>query len=257
MSGRMKLTLAYLGRGFLGWQRQAEGRTVQGELEAALARVLGRPVQVTGAGRTDAGVHAAGQVAHVDVPVDIPAEGLRRALSGELPRDLRVRAVRPVPPRFHARRDATAKLYVYRARWRPSPLPWADLRHALVRRPSDLGALQAAARMLVGRHDVASFSVTDPTQGPTVRTLFSAEVSLRPGGAVFRFCGDGFLRYQVRRMVGAAFELGWGQRTTSQLRQLIEQPQPGASVWTAPAEGLTLERVSYRGGAGGRPLEAR
>jgi tRNA pseudouridine38-40 synthase len=112
------------------------------------------------------------------------------------------------------------------------------------------------AALLAGRHDMASFTVTDPTQGPTVRTLYSVDVEVGPGGATFRFLGDGFLRYQVRRMVGAALEAGWGRRSVAELGRLLDDPHPGAGLWTAPAGGLTLERVVYRPLAGGGPAAA-
>ncbi len=246
MDQRVKLTVAYLGSGFRGWQRQADGRTVQGELEAALERVVSAPVAVVGAGRTDAGVHAAGQVAHADLTVAIPIANLGRALADTLPPDLRLRSARRVGDHFHARRSATGKVYAYRASWRRSGLPWVGLRRAVVQRPIDLGAMTDAARLLAGRHDMASFTVTDPTQGPTVRTLDQVELRVGADGLTLSFVGDGFLRYQVRRMVGALFEVGWGRRSVADLARLIDRPLAGAPVWTAPPEGLTLERVHYR-----------
>jgi len=246
MARRVKLTLAYLGTGFHGWQRQRAERTVQGELEATLESLTGRRVAVVGAGRTDAGVHAAGQVAHLDLVEDIPPPSLVRALNGRLPRDLRVRSARRVATGFHARRSATAKLYVYRVSWRDSSLPWVGLRRAVVPPTGDPEALATAARLLEGRHDMASFTVTDPSQGPTVRFLHSVRARHSRTGLTLAFLGDGFLRYQVRRMVGALLEVGWGRRSVEDLRRLLIEPTPGAHLWTAPAIGLTLEKVLYR-----------
>ncbi len=245
MGCRVKLTLAYLGTGFHGWQRQRAERTVQGDLETALEGLTGRRIAVVGAGRTDAGVHAAAQVAHLDLLEDIPAEGLVRALNGRLAPDLRVRAARRVEASFHARRSAAAKLYVYRAAWRPSLLPWAGLRRAVVATVRDTSGLAAAARCLEGCHDMASFTVTDPSQGPTIRTLFRVTVRHRRDGVTLSFLGNGFLRYQVRRMVGALLEVGWGHRSVEELHRMVVEPEPGARVWTAPAVGLTLEKVLY------------
>jgi len=247
MARRMKLTVSYLGTPFCGWQRQRRGRTVQAEIEAALARMLpSNPPRIVGAGRTDSGVHAAGQVAHLDVPERIPPSGVLRFLNNSLPPEIRVRSAVPVPDRFHARFDALGKLYVYRARWSRPVLPWHDVRSAVVRRVNDLHKVIEAAEMLVGTHDVASFSVPNAVPGPTTRTIFRLTVTPRAGGVAFEVLGDGFLRYQVRRMVGALVEVGWGRRSREDFRSLIDQPHPGSRLTSAPACGLTLERVYYR-----------
>jgi tRNA pseudouridine38-40 synthase len=247
MARRMKLTLAYLGTPFCGWQRQLNGPTVQGEIESALARMVpSDPPRIFGAGRTDAGVHAAGQVAHVDLPDRIPPTGVLSFLRNTLHSAIRVRSVSLVGGDFHARYSALAKLYVYRARWTRPNLPWHDLRSAVVRPVEDLESLSRAAALLTGTHDVASFSVPDPVRGSTTRTLHRCLVKPRPGGLLFEFLGDGFLRYQVRRMVGALLEVGWGRLGVDEVKELVDAPRPGAPVTTAPAGGLTLEHVSYR-----------
>jgi tRNA pseudouridine38-40 synthase len=248
MAHRTKLTVAYLGGSFHGWQRQRDRRTVQGELERALAVMTGGlEAAVVGAGRTDAGVHAAGQVAHFDLPSPIPPEGIVRGLNGLLPDEIRVRAAAQVSTDFHARRSARGKLYSYRARWRPSPLPWLGLRCAVVQPISDPGALTRAAALLAGRHDLASFTVPEAADEPTVRTLHRVWIRGRRDGLDLHFVGDGFLRYQVRRMVGALLDVGRGQLTHADFERLLAEPRPGAPIRTAPARGLTLERVLYRG----------
>ena len=247
MRVRMKLIVAYHGRAFHGWQRQKGQRTIQGELERALGLVTGfASISVTGAGRTDAGVHAAGQTAHCDLPVAIPPESLARALNGALPPEIRVRSARLAPTGFHARKSALGKLYTYRARWRAPTLPWADPLSAQVPRISDHEVFESAVRLLVGRHDWASFTVVNPESGSTVRTVSRVSCRPRRSGVDVDFVGDGFLRHQVRRMVGAALEVGQGRRRVEDLRGLIEHPQPGAPIQTAPAAGLTLHRVFYR-----------
>ncbi len=250
MGERIKLTVAYLGTPFHGWQRQPDARTVQGELEKAVARLTkGTPVAVVGAGRTDAGVHAAGQVAHLDLPVAIPPPGLVKALNAGLPPEIRVRnAVRVPSPSFHARRSARAKHYAYRARWAPSSLPWVGLRTACVAAPRAWDALAAAVDLLPGYRDMASFSVPDPSQGPTIKNLFRVWYTRSATGAIFHFVGSGFLRYQVRRMVGALFEVAWNRRSLAGLGDLLDHPQAGAALWTAPSRGLTMEHVYYRSG---------
>ncbi len=250
---RVRLEVAYLGGPFAGWQRQPRRRTVQGELELALARLTGGlELTLVGAGRTDAGVHAAAQAAHVDLPFVISGRDLVRGLNGHLPDSIRVRAASRVGPSFDARRSACAKLYVYRARWGPPPLPWGGLRWATLRPPVDRAAMAEAVALLPGRRDMASFSVPDPETATTTRTLLRAGLVWRPRGVVLSFLGDAFLRYQVRRMVGAALEVGWRRRSLDAFAALLERPTPGARLLTAPARGLTLERVYYRPPAGGR-----
>ena len=232
MALRMKLVVAYLGTRFHGWQRQPGQPTIQGEIEKALARLLGTGrMPVTGAGRTDAGVHAAGQTAHVDLPVEIPPDNLKRGLGRILPPEIRIRSVRPVGPSFHARSSARGKLYVYRLRWRQSSLPWLGLRCAVVPPVT---------------RDWASFTVPDPGPDSTVRTLYRARLVPRGSGMNFEFIGDGFLRYQVRRMVGAVVEVGRHRRSADTFRDLLRRPEPGAPIHTAPATGLCLEKVFYR-----------
>lgn len=247
MSRRVKLTVAYLGTPFHGWQRQVEQRTVQGELETALAGLTGgRRIAVTGAGRTDAGVHARGQVAHLQLPGRFPVEKLVEALNRCLPEEIRVRSAVAAEEQFHARHDARGKHYAYRVGWGPEPLPWRGLRRAQGEAIADPQALEAAMALLVGCRDMASFTVPDPSQGPTTRELFAAWPVLSIAGVTLHFVGGGFLRYQVRRMAGLVLEIGRGRQPLEELVCLIEQPTPGAPVKTAPARGLTLEKVYYR-----------
>lgn len=247
MTVRYKLVVAYLGTPFAGWQRQPGRRTVQGELESALARMTGAPSpSCVAAGRTDAGVHAAGQAVHFDLPSHIPPPALVRALNDHLPPEIRALSAGVARPGFDARRSARGKRYVYRAVFSPPRLPWIRLRTATVRPPADPDALRAAVALLPGRRDMASFTVTDPETGSTLRTLHEVRISVSVTGLTLSFLGDAFMRYQVRRMVGAALEVGWGRRTLADLSALLETPRPGARVWTAPARGLTLERVHYR-----------
>lgn len=206
----------------------------------------GVPATVVGASRTDSGVHARGQVAHFDLATDIPAEGLLRGFNGVLPPEIRIRSVRLVSPSFHAIRDARGKLYTYRARSSDPTLPWAGLRTARMMCIEDPVAFREAMRMIPGRRDMASFSVTENERKSTVRTLYRVWATEVPGGLNLHFAGDGFLRYQVRRMVGALFLVGQGQLSLEVFRGLLEEPQPGASIYNAPAQGLTLERVYYR-----------
>ncbi len=247
MSQRLKLVIAYFGRGFHGWQRQPKQRTVQGELERALRKFSGEctPV-VAGAGRTDTGVHAAGQVAHVDLISPIPADAITRGLNARLPPEIRVRSAVAVGPTFDARKSALGKLYVYRARWRPTELPWHDLRAASIHEIKDPDALLAAARLYVGRHDWASFTVPNPERVQTQRKIYRVDLRWGRRGIDVYCVGEGFLRYQVRRMVGLLLEIGSGRRDPDEVSALLDDPHPGAPIKTAPAAGLCLERVYYR-----------
>ena len=247
MVSRMKIVVAYFGRPFHGWQRQPGQKTVQGELERAVSTLIDSPATtVSGAGRTDAGVHAAGQVAHIALPVAIPPDGLTRGLNGILPPEIRVLSARPVNRDFHARKSARAKLYVYRCVWQAPALPWSDPLAAVLKPIADLPSLTRAIGLFTGRHDWASFTVPNPESGSTVRTLYQLRMRPRRNGIEFAFLGEGFLRYQVRRMVGALVAVGSGRRTIDQLHELLCDPIPGAPLQTAPAAGLTLERVYYR-----------
>jgi len=247
MGSRTKLTIAYLGDAFSGWQYQDRTRTVQGELERCLQKMTGGPrVVVVGASRTDAGVHASAQVAHLDLPVPIPVSALSRTMNHRLPRDLRVRSAVSVTDGFHAIKSARGKHYAYRVSWREPELPWYGLRTAVLPEPIDIQALEDACRLLPGHRDWASFTIPEVARRSTIRSLFGVELKRRRSGIDLHFFGKGFLRYQVRRMVGALFEIGRGRMSDSELVDLIDSPTPGASVPTAPARGLTLERVIYR-----------
>lgn len=247
MGSRTKLTIAYLGTGFSGWQYQNRTRTVQGELERCLRKLTGGPrVVVVGASRTDAGVHATAQVAHIDLPVPIPVGALPRTMNHRLSSDLRVRSAVSVADDFHAIKSARGKHYSYRVSWSEPELPWHGLRTAGLPGPIDIRALEGACRFLPGRRNWASFTIPEVARRSTVRDLFGVELKQRRSGLEFHFFGKGFLRYQVRRMVGALLEVGHGRMTDTELMDLIDSPRPGASVPTAPARGLTLERVFYR-----------
>lgn len=247
---RVRLEIAYLGTFYEGWQTQdvvREGgsapRTVQATLEQALARMHGLPLRVQGASRTDAGVHADGQVAHVDVPPGaprVPPDGLRKGLNALLPWDLRVVGAAEAPPGWHARFDALGKRYVYRLRRGEQLPPWEGLRETLASSRLDVGEMRAAAARLEGRRDFAGFGLAGAPRRTTVRTLVRLSVEEDGPLLVVTAIGNGFLRGMVRRLVGTLLEAGLGR--TEPLRA-FESPGP-----TAPAKGLTLEKVFYPAG---------
>lgn len=242
-----KLILEYDGRAFAGWQSQLEReRTVQGELLKALAEIANGPVRLMGAGRTDAGVHAEGQVASAALETRLDADTLRRALNAKLPSDVAVIAAALRPDSFDARRDALAKRYRY-AIWngeQPSPrrAPWSW--H--VREPVDLGLLRAAAAGLVGSHDFASFRGAGSAVKTSLRTLYRIDVSGAAGGEIrLGFEGDGFLRHMVRNLVGTLVEVGLGRRPPAWVAEVLAARSRPAAGRTAPACGLVLEWVRY------------
>jgi len=254
-----RLTLAYDGTDFAGWQAQRAGgaRTVQGTLEDALSRLAGGArISVAGAGRTDAGVHALGQVASFALASVWDAADLHRALNAVLPDDVRILDAAECEDEFHARRSATGKLYRYTLDTGPVQLPTRRRFAGHVPWAFDEGAAQAAAALFVGRHDFASLASSGGSVKTTVRTVTRSEVRREDGGAgtwVYEVEADGFLRKMVRSMVGAIVEAGRGAWTVGRLAEALQARDRRA--WPAPAEarGLMLVRVRYGPARPARP----
>lgn len=247
-----RLLLEYDGAGFEGWQLQPGGRrTVQGCLEATLEGLVGHPVRVRGAGRTDAGVHARGQVAAARLATRLGPAELHRALDALLPPDLAVRELAPAADGFDPRRAARGKLYRYRVwngRWR-SPLRAAAWHH--VPRPLDLAAMERAARDLRGRHDFASFRAAGSSVRTSVRSLRRLDLAGHAGDELeLWFEGDGFLRHMVRNLVGTLLQVGLGRRPADGMPGLLAARDRSRAGPTAPARGLCLMRVDLEEGAG-------
>jgi tRNA pseudouridine38-40 synthase len=245
---RIALELAYLGGAFAGWQRQPDTRTVQGELERALEELYRRPVRAVGAGRTDAGVHAAAQVAHFEPPLAIPHTGIVRALNGALPPEVRVLRAWSVPPSFDARASATGKRYRYRLAWMRTLPPWEAQRRLAVQFPLDPAAIAAASASILGEHDFAAFALAGHAghgRRGTVRTVTGIGVRGRGRRLDIVVEGDGFLRGMVRRIAGALIEVGRGAQPPGWFAALVREPGTRPPAPTAPPHGLTLERVVY------------
>jgi tRNA pseudouridine38-40 synthase len=247
-----RVTLAYDGTGFQGWQSQRKGsRTVQGDLEAALSRLAaGERVAVHGAGRTDAGVHALGQVASFDLPRSLDAEVLKRALNGMLEPDVRVLEAAPAPPGFHARRSALSKLYRYVLDTGEVQAPSRRFYAGHVPVALDELAVAETAALFRGRRDFASLASSGGSATTSVRRVSRAEVRWETPqqgvrSLVFETEADGFLRKMVRSMVGGLVAAGRGVVRPDDLRRALEARDRRA--WPAPAEarGLALVRVSY------------
>ncbi len=244
-----KLTLAYDGTEFSGWQAQPGRRTVQGALQDAWREITGETVRVTATSRTDAGVHALGQVVGVTTESNLPAERLLGGINAKLPDDVVVRAVEPVDDDFHATHDALGKRYRYRihsSRLRPL----LD-RHMVwhLPQPLDAGAMQRAGRLLEGKHDFASFQSTGSPRDCTVRTITSIEVGQGGAGQPdliwIDVSGDGFLYNMVRNIVGTLVDVGAGRRPVEWISEVLDACDRTAAGQTAPAQGLMLMEVKF------------
>jgi tRNA pseudouridine38-40 synthase len=242
-----RLLLEYDGAGFAGWQVQpGPHRTVQGVVQAAVARITSQRVRVVGSGRTDAGVHAEGQVASVAVDTALGADRLRLALNGVLPPDVAVLEASIAPAGFDARRDARSKVYRYAVWNGPIRSPLRASRALCLQRRLDLPALRAAAEAVVGTHDFAGFQAAGSNVRTTERTLLRVEVAGEAGGAVeLWFEGTGFLRHMVRNLAGTLLEIGSGRRDPSAMTAILAARDRRLAGPTAPAHALTLIRVRY------------
>jgi tRNA pseudouridine38-40 synthase len=246
-----KLTLAYDGTGLVGWQRQPEGTSVQGLLEDALARLTATEgVTVTGAGRTDAGVHARGQVASTRLTTRLAPSDLQRGANALLPAAVRVLAVEVADPDFHARFGAKEKVYAYHAVVGPVISPF-DARYAWhLPHPLDLAAMRAALPALQGRHDFAAFQSTGSDIEDSVRTLTKARLDDSPadgGGTrlVLTLTGDGFLRHMVRAIAGTLVDIGRGRWPAGRMAEIVASADRSQAGPTAPPHGLFLVSVRY------------
>jgi len=247
---RLKITLAYQGTDFEGWQLQAgnrPARTVQGCLEQALAALAQVPVRAHGSARTDSGVHALEQVAHADVPAERAGLPWQRALDSLVPRDMAVLEAAPAPAGFHARFDAVGKRYAYTL-WTNSHFVIPQRRHFVWQTgPLDVDAMREVASVLAGEHDFAAFANAGSNVSSTVRDV--SAIRIRPGQfpeeLVFEFEAGGFLKQMVRNLVGALVAAGRGKVNPETIRSCLEMKDRTRLPATAPAQGLCLERVFY------------
>ena len=243
----LKLVVAYDGAGFEGWQRQPGRRTVQGVMEAHLSEVLKEPVTVTGAGRTDAGCHARGQVASLTTASPLPVRALAPLLNRRLPADVRVREATETEPGFDARRSAIARRYAYRLLWEDDLLLSRIAWHP--RHPFDADGLARATAPLEGRHDFAAFQSTGST--PVASVCHVTRASWRPseGGVQLDIVADHFLYHMVRSIVGTALVFQSAADPGARMRECLASRDRGRAGPTSPAHGLCLEEVFYPVGA--------
>jgi tRNA pseudouridine38-40 synthase len=242
---RFKMTVEYDGTDFSGWQRQENGPSVQATIEDALAGMLGAPTVVRGAGRTDAGVHALGQVAHFDGRESIPTHGYVRGLNSVLPRSIAIHSVDPAAPDFDARFSARGKLYRYSIWTAPTRAPLRDRYVWHLRRTLDADLMHQAAQALVGRHDFAAFRAADCERRTTERTLTRLAVTRTDHLVTIEVEADAFLKNMVRIIVGTLAEIGHGKRPATDMQRLLDGRDRRQGGITAPPQGLTLVRVYY------------
>lgn len=244
-----RLLLSYRGTAYAGWQRQENAFTVQQAVEEALERLLDhrgeQPVRIVGASRTDAGVHARGQVAHLELPRPFPERGLVHGTNRYLPEDVRVMAAAAVPDGFHARKHAWGKEYVYRLSRAPVLSPLDSLFVAPVPAAIDLERMARAAASLAGRHDFSAFALAGGSHKQPFRRIFSARWEEEGEEVRLRVVGEGFLRGMVRALVGTLVEVGIGKRSPESFAALLAGRPRSEAGPTAPAHGLVLERVLY------------
>ncbi len=245
MNRTFRLIIKYDGTGYAGWQVQPHHKTIQGVLEEALNIILSKPCRLAAAGRTDAGVHALGQVAHFKTDSKIPASNLRMALNSILPKDISVVDAFDAHPDFHARKQALAKRYIYRIfrgqvrdpfQW---PYTW------FLPDKLDINRIKACLPMLRGEHDFSAFSVAKNDHVDGTRRLMKIELIENEDQLQFEFLGNGFLRKQIRRMVGTLIDVGRGRFTPGQFNRILLSRDPTQAGPTAPPQGLFLVKVYY------------
>ena len=242
---RFKLVLEYEGTAYHGWQIQPGLLTIQGILQGLLARIAGVPVQVTGAGRTDAGVHALGQVGSFAADLRLDPLTLRRALNASLPSDIVVSQVEEAPPEFDARRSARSKLYRYSLLRRDYPSAWLARHSLYVPASLDAEAMAVAARAVIGTHDFSAFRAGTCTARTPVRTVM--EAAWRTEGDLWHFeiTANAFLQHMVRILLGTLLEVGRGKRPPAEVADILASRDRRRAGKTAPPQGLCLVRVHY------------
>jgi tRNA pseudouridine38-40 synthase len=243
---RLKLTIEYAGTRYSGWQIQKNARTVQGEIERAIHEATGaREFELYGSGRTDAGVHALRQVAHLDIDLRLPHETLRRRINDALPSDINIVGVQDVRRRFHARHDAVARSYIYQISRRRTafakPFVW------WVKEELDVDAMRRIAARFVGLHDFRSFSDDDPDEKSTEVLIDAFDLHEDGDLIIVHIEGSHFIWKMVRRLVGVLVAVGKGEIDENEAGSFLETPSELPARLTAPASGLFLERVYYPG----------
>jgi tRNA pseudouridine38-40 synthase len=255
---RFKLTVEYAGTRYSGWQIQKNARTVQGEIDRSVRAVTGRTdFELYGSGRTDAGVHALAQVAHLDVSTSVPAEPLRRLINDGLPADINILSAEPVPHRFHARHDAVARRYLYQVARRRTAFAKAFV--WWIKEPLDANRMREGAQPFVGMRDFQSFAASPedaPVEKSTVVLIDRLDVVEEGDLILVSIEGSHFLWKMVRRIVGVLVEIGRGGLDPAAAATFLAESSTAPARLTAPPSGLFLERVYYKGDARGAAVRA-
>lgn len=241
-----KMILQYEGTRYQGWQRQeSTGNTIQGKLEVLLSKMCGQKTEVQGSGRTDAGVHARGQVANAQLKTDMSAEEIRDYMNRYLPEDIAVISVEEAEPRFHSRLLAKGKTYCYQVINSSVPRVF-DRRYSFtVEEKLDTEAMKKAAAYLLGTHDFAAFTSAKKSKKSTVRTIEKIRIEKEEELLRFYFSGNGFLFHMVRILMGTLLEVGTGKRTPEEILEILESKNRSRAGALVPAQGLTLMEVRY------------
>lgn len=242
---RVRLTVAYDGTSYHGWQIQDNGNTVEEELNRALSELFGEKIEVIGASRTDSGVHALGNVAVFDTESQMAVFKMAYALNQRLPEDIRIQKSEEVPLDWHPRRCESRKTYEYRIYRGEFPMPVKRLYSHFTYHALDVGKMQEAAACLVGEHDFKSFCQTGAQVESTVRTVYSVELEEQGAELVIRICGSGFLYNMVRIIAGTLLEVGQGKREPEAMLEILAARERSAAGPTAPAKGLTLIKYEF------------
>jgi tRNA pseudouridine38-40 synthase len=242
----VKAIIEYDGTDLYGFQKQSSKRTVQGDLETAAEAVFGQHIQVVGAGRTDAGVHAIGQVVNFNAPGPIPTANLVTVMNGRLSADIRVRCWEDVPATFHARRSARARTYVYTVLNRSESSAILGRYAWQIVQPLDVESMAAAATRFAGTRDFASFGMPERPGGSTVRHMAGVSVHRRKDAILFVIKANAFLRGMARAIVGTVVEIGQGKRRVEEVSTILDACDRQAAGVTAPPQGLCLTRVEYQ-----------
>lgn len=242
---KYKLTIQYLGTRYSGWQIQNDKPTIQGTIKQALLQLTGQTVSVVGAGRTDSGVHALGQVAHIRLPTEMQTGRLQRALNGILPWDIRIISAQPAPADFHAQKSAVRKRYLYRVYNGKVLSPFLSGCVHQVVGPLQVEAMSEAAKLIVGRHDFKGFAAAASSVRDYHRTVLSSRLVKKGRHVRYMIEADGFLHHMVRNIVGTLLQIGGGKRSASDMTRILESRDRRNAGPTAPPQGLYLVKVWY------------
>ena len=246
MAKNFKLIIEYDGSRYHGWQRQKNDLSIQGEIESALETMTAKRVTVIGSGRTDAGVHAEGQVANFKCDTKLKPEALMSGLNSLLAEDIKIKVCEQVDASFHARYDAKSKIYQYRILNRPVPVAIGRQYQWFIRKALNREAMRTAISHIIGRHDFKAFEGSGSPRQSSIRQVYSAQLFTLEGGLlIFQIEADGFLRYMVRNIVGTLVDVGREKRTPHDFKHILDSKDRSQASATAPAKGLVLMEVNY------------